>query len=165
MKDKLIIKDNTVKKIHALSLSSVSLGSLVETFSQKKHRIRLRAKGNSMFPFIMDGDSITITPYADTYLPEIGDVVAFVNFKTKQLIVHRLIRISNGSFETKGDNCSHRDPPQPLEGILGYVSNVPNKKIFLVIDPIKFKKQIAFFTRLGVTPFFGSIIKKMGKLL
>lgn len=50
------------------------------------------AKGNSMRPFLQDGDVLTVAP-TDTANLQTGDVVLYRN-QTKRLIVHRIIKRS-----------------------------------------------------------------------
>jgi signal peptidase I len=72
-----------------------------------------RAKTNSMYPTITLGQVIKITrvPYQTL---KVGDIIAFVKFKHKNIFVHRISRIANHrgglTIYTKGDNSDLEDP-------------------------------------------------------
>lgn len=114
-----------------------------------------------MFPFIMDGDILTISPYLDTKL-ERGDIVAFLESTTQQLVIHRIIHISGNHFISQGDCCLYRDQIQPTHNIIGFVSGV-NEKTF---NPDSYTDQkikliISFLSQIKATAYIGKILQKI----
>ena len=72
-----------------------------------------------MFPFIRDGDVITVSPLKSP--PRLGDVVAFRPSQRQQLFIHRVIGGKRGSYLIKGDNTAANDGFQSRASILGRV--------------------------------------------
>jgi hypothetical protein len=148
-----------IKQIGSLSLSSKALGILAKTFTEKGNRIQFRAKGNSMFPIIRDGDSVAVFPYVDAS-PESGDIVAYIDNRSGGLIIHRLMSLSAGEFVSKGDSCFRKDLRQPIENIIGYVSTNDNPNDSLYgINYRKYKKYFTLFSKIGLTPLFAKTLK------
>ena len=58
-----------------------------------------------MFPFIRDGDVISLAPIAGKH-PHVGEVVAFIPPNSKRLIVHRIVACRKGACFIQGDHCS-----------------------------------------------------------
>ncbi|MFH0726895.1 MAG: S24/S26 family peptidase [Pseudomonadota bacterium] len=153
-----------IKRFDSIALSGKALGILVKAFVETGSAIQFSARGESMFPFIKDGDIILISPYGDVP-PRPGDMVAFIDAGTEKLIVHRLIRVSPEGFTAKGDNCYHLDAPQPRNNILGYVSRINNRNDFLWgIQYIKIRKIVTFFSLFGLTAILGRMLRKIDKL-
>jgi signal peptidase len=84
---------------------------------------RFRARGSSMYPFIRDGDRVTVFPIAGAGFQP-GDVVAFVENGAGRLVVHRIIADSSGVFLMQGDNNPAPDGWVPLANVLGRVTLV-----------------------------------------
>ena len=86
----------------------------------------MEVAGRSMEPAFTPGDRVRIRR-ANWYLP--GDVVAFLD-DHDQPILHRLLGFGirrhppMALVVTKGDATDQRDPPVPLESILGRVDPV-----------------------------------------
>ncbi len=78
-----------------------------DSFNKGK-KFRFKAKGNSMFPFILDGDVLTLEPIGTTDI-SVGDVTALVHPKTGNLIIHRVVRKKKNRLLIKGDNCFSND--------------------------------------------------------
>ena len=132
-----------------LSLSGPALTAITRAVLGKGVPFRFRARGASMRPFIRDGDVITVTPLSGN-LPRYGDVAAFIRPGTRQLVIHRVVGKSNGSFLIKGDNSFRDDGFIPLANILGRVTKVERdqKKVYLGLGPERC--LIAFLTRSGL---------------
>lgn len=99
-----------------------AFAELMEAVLEKNVPFRFSASGSSMAPFIREGDAITIAP-----LPlqlRRGDVVAFVNVLSNQLMVHRIIHTSPAGYLIKGDNNSVPDGLMPASSIIGRVVRV-----------------------------------------
>lgn len=131
-----------------LSLSGPALVELLRAVLDKGAPFRFRAKGFSMYPFIKDGDVVTVSPLPDTS-PSPGDVVAFIRPETEKLVIHRVARKRGDSFLIKGDNTPHADGLIPEANILGCVTEVERdgKNVFLGLGPERF--LIALLTRKG----------------
>jgi len=135
-----------IRQIDIFEFSSKHLGILVNEFVDRRKNIKFKATGGSMFPIIRDGDIITISPYIDNK-PEVGDMVAFVDSNTRNLIVHRIIRLSSKRFISKGDSCFNKDRTQFLSNILGYVSDIDQNSAILNYKwIIKCKRIVVFFS-------------------
>jgi len=102
-----------------------------------------------MFPFIRDGDIITVSPLYGN-MPRIGDVLAFAHPETGKLLVHRIVGITGNFFLPKGDNTFYIDGFVPKEGIFGCVTNVERggKARLLGFGPERF--LIAFLSRMDI---------------
>ena len=70
-----------------VSLSGVDLAILAREILGREAVLRFQARGNSMTPFIRDGDIVTLVPLSRP--PRIGDVVAFAHPRTSGMAVHR----------------------------------------------------------------------------
>lgn len=86
-----------------LAISTELLGEVLQSFLSEQTKIRFRAPGKSMLPFIRDGDVLTITPLSQARL-FIGNVVAFIHPINNNLLVHRIIAKQGSQFLIKGDN-------------------------------------------------------------
>lgn len=143
-----------------LDLTGKSIGKLVKEFTQKGKKIRFKAKGNSMIPFIKDSDIITISPYTDRQ-PLPGDIVAYLNRKTNRLVVHRLIKLSKRSFIAKGDNCFNKDDAHGKNSIMGHVSHINNSLLMILVMSPSAKKFLAAISSTGILFFFNKIFQKI----
>lgn len=99
-----------------------AFAELMEAVLEKNVPFRFSASGSSMTPFIQDGDTITIAPSPLRLRP--GDVVAFVNVHSNQLMVHRILHASPAGYLIKGDNNSVPDGLMPASSIIGSVVRV-----------------------------------------
>ena len=91
-------------------------------------QVKLKVGGYSMFPFLKNGDIITLQKCKASDL-KTGDVVGF---KTgNKWIAHRLIKkskVNNKLFLlTKGDTCRHKDPLFTEENYIGKVVSFSRK--------------------------------------
>lgn len=80
-------------------------------------------RGFSMKPFIRDGDVLTIAPLAGR-LPEVGEVVAFIQPESGRLAIHRVVSRTPEGWMLRGDNCPESDGLVPQENLLGRVTAV-----------------------------------------
>jgi signal peptidase I len=106
-------------------IPDIAFAQLMEAVLEKKVPFRFSAFGNSMSPFIRDGDAITVEPVPSKLRP--GDVVAFVNVLSDQLMVHRIVHISPAGALIKGDNNSVPDGLMPASRIIGRVVRVARR--------------------------------------
>jgi hypothetical protein len=105
------------------SLSNAQLIALIRGVIGKGASFRFRAGGQSMSPFIRDGDILTLAPLRDR--PATGDVVAFINPVNGRMVVHRLVAGEAGhTWQARGDNNGLSDGRIAGEDLLGKVSRV-----------------------------------------
>ena len=76
-----------------------------------------------MWPFVREGDTITVSPLAGAG-PRLGDVVAFLGPETGKLVVHRVVGRRDGAFLIRGDNAPESADAVPAASILGRVTRV-----------------------------------------
>jgi len=107
-------------------ITAQDLAELAAAVLSKGASFRFQVRGTSMSPFIKEGDIVTVSPPRDGS-PRLGDLLAFAPFKSRRLVLHRVVRTGGDRILTKGDN-SHQerdfDPPIRQGDILGYVKNV-----------------------------------------
>lgn len=151
-------------------------------------KLRFRAKGGSMHPFIRDGDILVIAPI-DAWKISLGDVI-FHRIKGGGVAAHRVIKkfFQGGKliFITKGDSSSGYGDKVLLEEVLGRVIAIErngrrkrfgsglsklqnifyakissfNKWIFPLLRKIKHSMQV-----LGAAKTFTKIKRVGGELL
>ena len=100
-----------MNKAHAIDNNTL-LGEVCRHLSQGK-RVKLRAKGNSMRPFINGNEDILLlAPASDLHKGKI--VLAHID--GKRYVIHRIIRIKGDNFTLMGDGnlyekeiCSRTD--------------------------------------------------------
>ncbi len=78
-----------------------------------------------MFPFIRDGDTVTIAPLRGR-LAGIGEVVAFAG-PAGGLVVHRVTARRPAAYEIRGDYLRGPHDVVPLDGVLGTVTRVERR--------------------------------------
>ncbi len=103
-------------------MPGIAFAGLMQAVLEKNVPFQFSASGSSMTPFIRDGDAITVAPSPLQLRP--GDVVAFVNVRSNQLMVHRIIHASPAGYLIKGDNNSVPDGLMPASSIIGRVVQV-----------------------------------------
>jgi len=80
--------------------------------------LRIKARGGSMIPFILDGDMVLIGPAANSEIL-VGDVICY-EISPGRLFLHRVIRRDGERFVTKGDALAFTDVVFP-DQVLGRV--------------------------------------------
>jgi len=104
-------------------LSETVFTEVLQAFLQKEIPFRFKAAGQSMSPFIKDGDQLTVSSLSNKS-PRFGDVVVCIHPESKKLIIHRLIGKKSSSYMIKGDNTYGKYDLIPGKNILGKVSKV-----------------------------------------
>ena len=137
------------KRGDELSLSSATLLDLLRAVLNRGVPFRFQAKGLSMWPFIKDGDVITVCPLKDQRLLK-GDIVAFIHPGNGRLAVHRIMRERAGGFDLKGDNVMETDGIVRRENILGVVSRIERHGKPVAAGIGRWKALIAFLSRCGL---------------
>jgi signal peptidase len=110
--------------------------TLLKSAVNKDGWLELPAFGNSMFPFIREGDVCRFVHYEVSQLKK-GDVVLFYS-QSGQLIAHRLVEVKSGNnqplFQLKGDTNLGFDPLIGKECILGKLDCVQKQHVKLNPD-------------------------------
>ena len=132
-----------------LSLSGPALVQLLGAVLDKGAAVRFQAKGFSMSPFIKNKDVVTVSPLQGKR-PGLGHIIAFVHKETDGLCIHRIVRVRDGFYVTKGDNISETAEHVPRDSILGLLTRVERtgKEVFLGLGPERV--LIAFLGRSGL---------------
>jgi len=122
-----------------VSLEGTKLEEIMGIVLKRGACFRFQAKGGSMYPFIKDGDVITIFPLSEAP-PRLGDVVAFTHPESGKLTVHRLVRRKGDAYFLKGDNIQEADGVVRRKDILGCVKKVERegRRTFFGLGPEKF---------------------------
>lgn len=116
---------------------------LTETLN-KSGKLRFRAFGRSMLPFIIPGDVLTVET-TNTDEISVGDIILFESENV--FFVHRLIKkskINNDNyFVTKGDYLDYADNPIRSSQILGRVTKIERwgkiiKPDSILLKPLNF---------------------------
>jgi hypothetical protein len=112
------------KSTSAKNLPGDELITLMRTVLDRGADFRFTVSGESMSPFIINGDIVTIRPWS-WKKPSIGRVVAFIHPDHGKLIIHRIIGKREKFYLIRGDSvfASSMDTVG-LENIIGYVSKV-----------------------------------------
>jgi hypothetical protein len=106
-----------------LFLSNESLLELLHAALAKGCSLRVRVRGYSMFPFIMDNDVVTVSP-VNARASCLGLAVAFIHPRTSKLFIHRVISQHEGTCDIKGDCLSCADGSIPITNILGVITDI-----------------------------------------
>lgn len=118
---------------------------------QKGALLRFQAQGDSMHPFIENGDVLIIEP-ADGDRAQIGDVIFYLR-PDGRLTAHRLIKIdmtgSSTVLTTKGDSLGYSDPPFGPEQVLGKVIALERDGRYLRLDSSLNKAMSSSWARLS----------------
>lgn len=127
-------------------LSTVAFVDLIRIVLEKGADFRMKSKGMSMYPFICDGDIITISPIKIYQLKK-GEIYAFPHPRKGKLIVHRYVGNKDGKLIIKGDYNPYYDPPILPGSILGKITKVERKKKELVPAPEFLRLCISFVSK------------------
>lgn len=128
------------------SLSPALRLELLKAVVDQKKPFRFRAPGHSMYPSILDGDTITVSPVSPGH-PALGDVVAFHHPETGRLVVHRVVAVNSDSFLIRGDNADKPDGLIPADRILGIVTCVERGRGRHGMGTRSGRRIIAFLSR------------------
>lgn len=136
------------RKRGELPLSGTSLTELMRSVLAKGGAFRFRATGQSMSPFIKDGDVITVSPLPGRE-PRTGEIVAFLHPKSGHAAVHRVVSRDHGLFLLRGDNTHDAEGPLASEQILGIVTEVSRDGRRVQAIRGAWSPVIAFLSRSG----------------
>lgn len=108
--------------------------SLLKRTIKKDGWLELPAHGNSMYPFIQQGNLCRFIPCPSSQLKK-GDVILFYS-QTGQLIAHRFVNVTNIDnqlfFLFKGDTNLGYDQLIREEFILGKLASVQKKRLTII---------------------------------
>ncbi len=76
-------------------------------FFSEDDEIKGRTVGNSMFPLFRDNKDVAIVKRATNI--KVNDVLLYKKVNTQALILHRVLKISEDGFITRGDNCYYSE--------------------------------------------------------
>jgi len=134
---------------------------LLKAVTERGNRFRFRAPGFSMYPFIRNGDIITVAPLPENG-PETGDVVAFVHPGTGKLIVHRVVEKTDRGYLIRGDNSEASDGIIPASCLIGTVVRVEHKGRDAIVAGIRCGgRPIAMLSRMGHLRTFTRTISRL----
>jgi hypothetical protein len=142
-----------LRPLEVCSLSPALVVSLLDGVMARGHTCRFRAGGGSMFPFIRDGDIVSIEPLVGA--PRLGDVLAFRRGPctgADNLVVHRMVGRAAGGYRMRGDSYphGHTDGVIAAEALLGRVARVERggRTVHLGLGPER--AAIALLARAGL---------------
>ena len=143
-----------------LRLSGRGLGKLLQAVMDKQARCRFQVKGQSMAPFVRDGDIVTVAPVGKRPL-RIGDVVAFTSPQAGMFLVHRVVGKHGDKLLVKGDNCAGPDGRVAVSAVLGRVTTVERdgRRLRFGIGPER--SLISRLSRRGVIVPLLSLLRNM----
>ena len=126
-----------------------ALGPVEEIASELLRRgehLRIKARGGSMIPFILDGDVVLVTPVENSEIL-VGDVVCYEK-SPGRLLLHRVIKRDGERFVIKGDALTFTDVVVPGQ-ILGRVVTIERRDRVRQLDTARWRNRaIAFFSPL-----------------
>lgn len=124
--------------------------------------LRFQARGNSMRPFIKDGDILGIKPIEATEV-QVGDVILFR--QGGRILVHRVVKrhVENEvMLIVKGDSHLRPDGPVHPDQLLGKVTSVEREGKKISLD--RGVSKLAGALLWGKAPFLGCrIYRLLGK--
>ena len=98
-----------------------SLLNIANDLLKEGHRLRIEAKGYSMYPTIKPGCNVYLDPCSKTDEVTLGDIIAWK--QDENVILHRVVQISeidnNIQYITRGDGSLNYDTPVKFHQILG----------------------------------------------
>ncbi len=106
-----------------IELTRVDFHSLASQILEGGHRVRFQAAGQSMQPFIQNGDILEAAPLGERRIKSMD--VLLVEHGESMLLAHRVvnIRLRQGSVEylLQGDSCQSPDGWFRRDQVLGHV--------------------------------------------
>jgi signal peptidase I len=156
-------------KAKALMVETIlSMGSFFDILdmllkNNKPCRIKTQCSGCSMFPFIMNNDSVIITPVNRTTKLSVGTIAVITHPMRKKVVVHRIIKTKGQFCLIKGDNISTPDGWINNDQIIGRVETVIKKRFsYNCWASVNF--VIALFSRAGIFTLFNRWLSYTSRL-
>lgn len=123
--ESLVAQSGAVKSSDTVSLSGEDVAGFLTAVIDRHLLFRFTARGQSMHPFIRDGDVLTVAPLDQA--PTTGDVVAVRHPHSQQLLVHRVVACLAAAFVVRGDNALEPDGVAASGDVLGLVCRVERR--------------------------------------
>jgi len=131
-----------------LPITGLALVELLQAVLEKNAKFRFSARGNSMTPFIRDGDTITVSTFTKISM---GSIVAFCHPETNRLIVHRIVASKKEAVLIQGDeSAEYSDGWIPVEYLLGKVTRIERSGRNILLGLGLERYLIAFFSRTRI---------------
>jgi signal peptidase I len=124
--------------------ASVPVTELASELLRGGAPVRVKARGGSMIPFILDGDVVRIRPPGNSEIL-VGDVICY-EISPGRLFLHRVIKRHGGQFVTKGDALDFTDLVHPGQ-VLGIAMAIERHGRVRRLDTARWRNRaIAFFS-------------------
>jgi len=153
------------EKTKILNLKREDFTFITQKVLGREKSLRFKAKGESMRPFIRDGDILEITPVNGEEI-RLGDVI-FYRVGERRMIAHRVIEkiIQNDKliFLTKGDSNMGEGEKVYLEQVIGRVKAIERKGRKIRIDEGLNRLMYVFY--LKISPFLIKVRGVGGRLV
>lgn len=126
--------------------------ALADRILEKGNKLRFRANGNSMRPFIFDGNVVEISPCGQGDLKK-GDII-LCRLERERLVLHRLVKLivedGNKRLLIQGDALPAPDGWLEVKQVLGLATSVYRGKRQIRLDG----RSVLFFARIwmGLAP-------------
>lgn len=133
-----------VRRVDGHTVSSRVFAELLKEVTARGAAFRMCAKGMSMYPFIRNGDVLTLVRPKTI---RVGDVVAFAHPEDGRLIVHRVTARSGRLLTVKGDFTWTADGRLDEKQILAVVVKVERKGRIIKPASLFVRKMLAFLSR------------------
>jgi len=146
-----------MSKTLELTLPGNALIDLIQAVLVRGSSIKIEAGGTSMFPFIRNGDVVTLSALRDKS-PRVGDVVAFRVSGSDRLAFHRVAGKINDRCLIRGDNCEEADGLASKSDILGRVCAVERNGAGVYFGFGLERRLIAFLSRSNLMSGLNRII-------
>lgn len=120
---------------------------------KNRKTIIFEAKGKSMEPTIIDGDTVEVLPFNGQMKLKRGDIIFYNNDKENNPVIHRVIQINSSTIIAKGDNTSYSDLPIVYQNVIGKIVSIKrngktieltNSKAKLLLMRVKYKIKKLF---------------------
>lgn len=130
----------------------------VECQLRSGHNVSLRAKGNSMLPFIRSGkDCVELKPIETV---NVGDVV-LAKLENKNYVLHRVIRVENNDVILMGDGNIYETETCRKTDILGVVTGIWSGDRVIDCSDKKYRRKVFWWIKLRpIRRLLLKIIKK-----
>ena len=161
--------ERDVSKVFAVELdeekrlSSMAVRELLEAVLERGQQFRFRVGGMSMFPFVRNGDVVTVSPFRGDE-PRVGDIVAFLHERSRSLALHRVVSVDDRSYVIRGDSAVNADGKIPGKDILGRVVRIERDSREVRLGLGSERRMIAMLSRVGLSGRLISFMLKVWSL-
>jgi hypothetical protein len=138
-------------EVETLRLSGQGMSGLLQAVLARGAPFTFRAAGGSLFPFIRDGDLITVSGLQGRPA-QLGEVVACAVLPGGKLVVHRVVGRRAQGCLIRGDAALRADGWVDRERILGRVTRIIRGGKERSLGLGRERVLIAALTRSGLVP-------------